>query len=172
MLYESFWADADDDDKFIYKIPRFSYVEPKDYSKKIFACHDLFNSVALFLMRNFDGAIKLKFPQSFYGDVDISPRGFAYFIRVLLAEVYGNYLVQAEFTASDEEIAFSLEVPKNLKCLSELKAIAEKSGFSFESEDGKITIRTKCVENYVLYVYAHDNLKFINYLMEVFLTQK
>lgn len=156
--------------KYVHRIPREDCAEPKDYFKQSFSCYDFFNSVYKFLMGNFEGAITIDFPKSFKGAVNVSPRGFAYFIRVLLTEIFGNALVRGEFNIYDGEVVFSLKVPITLKCLPELKSIAQKSGFSFEAEEGSITLRTKCIEDTMLYVYAQDKLSFINYLYEVFLT--
>lgn len=160
---------AEECEKYVYRIPRDAYVEPKDYSKQRFSCYDFFRSVYQFVTRNFEGAITLDFPESFDGTVNISPRGFAYFLRVLLAEVFGNALVRTRFNVSDNVVSFTLSVPEDLKCISTLKAIAEKSGFSFEAENGKIILSTESLYDATLYVYAHDILKFIGYLYEVFL---
>lgn len=160
---------AEECEKYIYRIPRDAYVEPKDYSKQRFSCYDFFKSVYQFVTRNFEGAITLDFPERFDGTVNISPRGFAYFIRVLLAEVFGNALVKTHFTVSDNEISFTLSVPEDLKCISTLRSVAERSGFLFEAEKGKIILRTESLYDATLYVYAHDILRFINYLYEVFL---
>ena len=157
-------------EKFIFKIKRDSIPEPEDFSIRKFSCFDFFASVNSFIEHNFAGAIKIDFPESYRGFLHISPRGFAYFISLLLSEIYGKSLVTVDVSASDTEVILNISYKEKLKREKQITDVAERSGFSVTHGDNTIILRTPVKLTQEAFVYAGDVLELINYFYEVFLT--
>ena len=159
-------------EKFLFKVRRDFAPEPKDFSITKISCFDFFNSTNSFIERNFTGALHIEYPDIAKGYVQISPYGFAYFIRLLLSEIYGDGLTVARVFADDKELTVEINSPKPLKREKQLENVAARSGFSVSIENGKITLRTKLHISCEVFVYADDMMRFINYYYEVFLMQE
>ena len=158
-------------EKFVFKVLRDSIPEPSDFTAKKFSCLDFFHSTESFIEHNFAGAIRVDFPETCKGYINVSPLGFAYFIRVLLSDVYGTSVTIAHVTASDSELIMTVENASELKSYEKLADAARRSGFSVEKTDGNLIIRTPIKSTAEMFVYARDILLFINYYYEVFLMQ-
>ena len=156
-------------EKFVFKIKRDSVPEPEDYSTRKLSCLDFFMSTHNFIEHNFAGAIKIDFPETCPGFIHISPRGFAYFIFLLLSEVYGNSMVNANVTSSDDEIIITLRGIGNPKREKQLADTAERSGFSVTRDGESLILRTPVNLTQETFVYTGDALTLINYFYEVFL---
>lgn len=158
-------------EKFVFKIKRDIMHEPQDFSITKISCFDFFASTSNFIEHNFTGAIQINYPESSKGYVQISPYGFAYFIRLLLSEIYGDALTVASVFADDKELKIEISSPKPLKREKQLKNVAARSGFSVSIEKDQITLRTPIHISREVFVYADNMLKLINYYYEVFLMQ-
>ena len=156
-------------EKFVFKIKRDSIPEPEDFSLRRISCFDFFASVNSFIEHNFTGAIKMEFPDSYKGFVHISPRGFAYFVSLLLSEIYGNAMVNASITNAEGEIVITVATNANLKQKDRLIDIAERSGFSVTDDKKRLILKTPVKINQEAFVYAGDVLELRNYFYEVFL---
>lgn len=159
-------------EKFVFKIKRYSIPEPQDFSIRKISCLDFFNSTSAFIENNFAGAIKIDFPESYKGFIHISPRGFAYFIFLLLSEIYGKSMVNVKIAASDSEITLKIDSQIKIEHKSQLIDTAVRSGFSVTEEENSLTLKTSLKLTQETFVYATDNLELINYYYEVFLSQK
>ena len=111
----------------------------------------------------------MDFPEAAHGCVVISPRGFAYFIRVLLSEIYGSRLVTARVYSEKGEVTMAINKAGGLRSKEKLKSIAERSGFSFLEDGDTLILRTPLRAMGEMFVYAKDNFRLINYFYEVFL---
>ena len=158
-------------EKFVFKVKRDYAPEPQDFSIMKISCFDFFNSTNSFIEHNFTGAIRVDFPETAKGYVQISPYGFAYFIRLLLSEIYGDALTVVRIFADDKELKVEICSPKPLKREKQLENVAIRSGFSVSIENSKITLRTQMHISGEVFVYADDILRLINYYYEVFLMQ-
>ncbi len=158
-------------EKFVFKVRRDYAPEPKDFSTRQISCLDFFNSTSRFIEHNFTGAIQIHYPDKAWGYIRISPYGFAYFIRLLLSEIYGTELAVAEIFAENEELKIEITAKKPLKREKQLETVALRSGFSVLMENGKITLKTPMRINGEVFVYANDMLQLISYYYEVFLMQ-
>ena len=158
-------------EKFVFKVKRDYAPEPQDFSIMKMSCLDFFNSTINFIEHNFKGAIHVEYPETANGYVQISPYGFAYFIRLLLSEIYGDALTVARIFADEKELKVEIIAPKPLKREKQLENVAARSGFSVSIENGKITLRTQMHISSEVFVYANDILRLINYYYEVFLMQ-
>ena len=156
-------------EKFVFKVKRDFQPEPDDFSIKRFSCYDFFASTQRFIEHNFEGAIKIEFPERFTGFVNIAPKGFTYFIRVLLSEIYGDSLAQAKIYVSERDVTVSISKVGGLRSYSKLENIAVRSGFSFERDGDTLILKTPLRINQELFIYANDILKLLNYFYEVFL---
>ena len=155
--------------KFVFKVRRDSQPEPSDFAPLPFSCLDFFSSLQSFIEHNFEGAITVDFPEAAHGCVVISPRGFAFFIRVLLSEIYGSRLVTARVYSEKGEITMVISKAGGLRSKEKLKSIAERSGFSFLEDGDTLILRTPLRAMGEMFLYAKDNFRLINYFYEVFL---
>lgn len=158
-------------EKFVFKVRRDYVPEPEDFSIRKFSCLDFFASTQSFIEHNFQGAIRIDFPETCKGFIHISPRGFAYFIRLLLSEIYGDSMAIAKVTATENEIKITVGKPGGLKSFERLADAAVRSGFSISEEDDTLILRTPIKITQEMFVYANGILELINYYYEVFLMQ-
>ena len=153
----------------IYHAKRSSIKEPADFSIRSFSCYDFLESTRLLIDENFSGAIELVFPEHCKGAISISPRGFAYFVRLLLSEIYGNSLAYAKIEYTEKEICVFVTKEDGLSCIDKLADAAARSGFSVTHDSKSITLRCEADQTSDLAVFAHGALVFINYYLETLL---
>lgn len=156
-------------EKFVFKIKRDSIPEPTDFSQRKISCFDFFASTNSFIEHNFKGAIRIELPERYKGFVYISPRGFAYFISLLLSEIYGEAMIDVNVKADNERITMTVSTKAVLKHKKTLIDVAERSGFSVLDEGNRFILTTAVKINQEAFVYADDMLELINYFYEVFL---
>lgn len=156
-------------ENFVFKIKRDTIPEPEDFSLRKFSCFDFFTSTNSFIEHNFRGAVNIDFPETCKGFVHISPRGFAYFISILLSEIYGNSMVNAQVTSSDTDVIITIKGVAAQKRIRQLENIAERSGFSVIKSGNDLILKTPVSITQEMFVYARDILELINYFYEVFL---
>jgi hypothetical protein len=155
--------------EFVYKIQRTPPSEPADFSIKKFSCYDFLESTRRFIETNFTGAITVSFPGECYGYVCIAPRGFAYFIRLLLAEIYGNSLARATIEYGEGVINVKISSDSHLCNTERLLDVAKRSGFECCFYEGELILSAPVDDSANLSLLAFNSLSFINYYLEVFL---
>ena len=159
-------------EKFVFKIKRNYAPEPKDFSITKISCFDFVASTESFIEHNFAGAIRVNYPEIINGYVQISAYGFAYFIRLLLSEIYGDSFTVATVFTDDKELKIKINTPSPLRRINQLQDVAMRSGFSVTYENGELILGTPINISREVFVYADDVLKLINYYYEVFLMQE
>ena len=155
---------------FVFKIKRDSIPEPEDFSMRKLSVFDFFTSIHSFISHNFAGAIKINFPERYKGFIHISPRGFAYFISLLLSDIYGNSMVNVDVLSDDEKIIMHIDGIGALKRKNRLFDIAVRSGFSVTEENDRLILSAPVKITQESFVYADNMLELINYFYEVFLS--
>ena len=156
-------------EKFVFKGKRDFTPEPEDFSIRKFSCHDFFVSTKNFIDRNFAGAMSFDFSEGCKGFVHISPRGFAYFIRLLLSEIYGRSMAVVKVSLSDDKIILTVSGVSVLKSEEKLIDAALRSGFSCSRSGDILTLTTPLKITQEMFVYANEILELINYYYEIFL---
>ena len=141
-------------------------------SFKEISCSDFFLSTKKFISDNFEGAMKIDFSETENGFINVSPRGFAFFIKLLLSEIHGNSMIYASMDNEDGRVCLRIEQKGGLAISKRLEDVAERSGFSVFRDRDSITLFTKINSPSVFTIHAKDSLTFIFYYYEVFLMQK
>ena len=157
-------------ERFLYKIKRNSISEPEDLSIRRFSCLDFFTSVKTFIEKNFSGAIDIDFPTPCHGYVNVSARGFSYFVYLLLSNAYGRSMVKTKLSATESEVIVTIENLSELGDTSHLLSVAKRSGFSVYLSEDSVILKTTRKITQEAFVYAENTLELINYLYEVFLS--
>lgn len=157
-------------EKFVYKIRRDSLTEPEDFSLSRVPCGDFFRSTEKFIEDNFTGAIRVSIPENISGNIRIAPKGFAFFVKLLLCQVYGRSVINAHLNFSEDEVTFKVEKVDGLMVVDRLTDVALRSGFSVSENEKFITLSTPVLISDTLSIYAKTTLVYINCYYSVFLT--
>ena len=156
-------------EKYVYKVKR-------DYSKTVdsftintFSCYDFLESTRMFIDKNFRGAIEFSYPDTVFGNIKISPNGFAFFIRLLMFEWHDDKLVSAKIEFSDNKITVTVSKPGGFSIEERLLKIAQDSGFFASVQNGVITLTVSVLKSADMKLYAKDRLRFLFYYYEAFM---
>lgn len=156
----------------ILKVKRGAFTEPEDFTVSDFLCNDFFLSVGSFIDHNFTGAIKIDFPKKRDGYIKVSPYGFAYFLKMLLSEIYGNAMIKTNIEKDDEFIFITISGCELVKNREKLLDAAKRSGFIVcDSSEDTFLLKTKIYPESQFTAYAATSLVLINYLYESFLCE-
>lgn len=144
---------------------------PTDFSIRKISCFDLFTSTDSFTEYNFESYLDIEFPENLSGYVNISPRGFAAFLRLIFSEIYDRRVEPIRLFATDKSVVLS--IPKGIKLtnLKQLTELAERSGFSVSDGDDAITLRTPMTVTQEFFVFSRESLELINYYYEAFMQE-
>ncbi len=156
-------------EKYVYKIKRDYSKTIDDFTISTFSCYDFLESTRTFIERNFEGAIELSYPERAFGSISISPKGFAFFIRLVMFEWHDDKLIRIKIEYSENKITVTVEKPGGIKIEDRLLNIARNSGFSASAEDGIITLTVSVWESAEIKLYAKDRLYFLFYYYEAFM---
>ena len=147
-----------------------SISSPADYTVITVSSVDFAKSTERFMNDLFGGAFLLSVDRrAACGYIDIAPRGFAYFMKLLLFSLQGNACAHTEIHCSDKEVRISVEYGDCEIPLANLITTAEASGFLVtESSVGRLVITTAVTRARYLAVYNPTPDLFAKYLFEVF----
>ena len=159
------------EDSFLIKRKRNKILIPADFSIRKLSCFDFFTSTESFTEYNFENTLDIEFPENLSGYVNISPRGFAAFLRLLLSETYGKAVKAAKIYTTDKEIVIS--IPKDIAFtdLNKLTSLAERSGFSSSEREDALTFSTPMTMTQEFFIFANEGLELINYYYEAFMQE-
>lgn len=147
------------------------YVVPKNYVIRQFGTKEFVSQVKKFLLENFEGAYDSEGRCDAFRYIYISPEGFAYFLRTVLKEIYGNELLLISISLEYDKLYFDLKF--DTERLSEegrkiLAFSAEKSGFEYVIEKDRIRVKIKVHPPEALEVRAGKEQLIYNALMDIF----
>ena len=143
--------------------------EPLDYKRIKLSAADFAFSIHEFILENFRGAIKVLADGMPYGSVYISPEGAAYFIKLLLIEVYGEHTLRATVSCSQTAIDVIISCYDKPLNTDYMIKVAEKSGFSLvKDEGGDIILRAQVIPEKFPVFYANTQLSFKDVLHRMF----
>ena len=123
-----------------------------------------------FLNEHFRGAIEMHISGEPFGSISVCPSGIAYFIKLILVEVYGNSLVKASFTSTQRRFTIEIQHELGERDMSYIMKVARMSGFDEEVyESGRIVISTRVFPDKRPAFYNHTDKYFKNLIAYVFM---
>lgn len=116
---------------------RISDKEPTEYKKSTLSVADFTYSLSTFIHEHFRGAIELSTDGLPFGSLSVCADGLAYFIRLLLTEIYGKYKVRAFIHCSQSTVELKIFHSERSVDFEYMIKVAEMSGFRLaENGDG------------------------------------
>ena len=152
-----------------YRFRRMSDTAPNEFKLERIAVADLTTAIGDFVLENFRGAMTVEKPPIDSGYITVCPRGFAYFLKLLLNEIYGEGMLRARIVTENGRVEVIIELPDAQKRIDAILSVATASGFSVERpKDGEIILYANTAKDKSLSIYAVDFVKFKRYLNEIF----
>ena len=152
-----------------HRFRRISETAPDEFKLERIAVSDFTAAVKDFVFENFRGAMTVEKPPVDSGYITVSPRGFAYFLKLLLNEIYGEGMLRAKIVTENGRIEVIIELPNIGVKTDELLSCAVNSGFSVERADNReIVLFANTAKDKAMSIYAIDFAKFKRYLNEIF----
>lgn len=157
----------DKPEKIIYKMTRNG---PDEFKAEDIHLSALTKSLFDFLYEHFRGSIQMHFSGEPFGSIHICPSGLAYFIKLILIEVYGNSLVKASFDSTQRRFTIEIQHELGERDLSYIMKVARMSGFDEEVyESGRIVISTRVFPDRRPSFYSHTDNYLTNLIAYVFM---
>ena len=148
---------------------RISDKEPTEYKKTKLSVADFTYSLSTFIYEHFRGAIDLSTNGLPFGSVNVSPDGLAYFIRLLLAEVYGKYKLRSTIHCSQSYVEVKIFHSESSIDLEYMIKVARMSGFHVvENTDGYTLLITDVIPEKRPVFYAISRFIFKKCLYNMF----
>ncbi len=148
---------------------RISDREPTEYKKTRLSVADFTYSLSTFIYEHFRGAIDLITDGLPFGAVNVSADGLAYFIRLLLTEIYGKYKVMASIHCSQTSIQLQIFHRERSLNFDYMIKVAEMSGFRVvENTDGCTLLTTEVIPEKRPVFYAISRFIFKKCLYNMF----
>ena len=148
---------------------RTSRTVPSEFTLERISVSDLTTAISEFVFENFRGAMTVEKPPLESGYVTVSLHGFAYFLKLLLREIYGDGVLRAKIVTRNGRVEVIINLPCAEKSIDALLSVAVRSGFAVESSgECEIRLFTNTAKDKALSIYAVDFTKFKRYLNEIF----
>lgn len=143
--------------------------EPTDYKKVNLSVADFTYSLSTFTYEHFRGAFDLVTDGLPFGSVNVSLDGLAYFIKLLLTEIYGKYKLRASIRCSQSSIQLQLIHSEKSLNFEYMIKVAEMSGFRVaENSDGFTLLVTDVIPEKRPVFYAISRFIFKKSLYSMF----
>ena len=148
----------------------FTTTAPTDYSIKQVGTQEFARSTERFLNESFRGAIELTVEQNAFGYVEISVRGFAYLVKLVLSKIYGKRVLRASLTFNRSNVVFSIDFGESAEeCdLTDTIYAAQRCGLASERVANKLIFCASVKPNTVISLYARDEIYSLALYNEVF----
>lgn len=148
----------------------FTTTVPTDYSIKQVGTREFARSTERFLNECFRGAIELTVDCDAFGYVEISVRGFAYLVKLVLSKIYGNRVLSASLSFTKSQLIFSINFGESCEeyDLSDTILAGEKCGLTSVRESNKLIFYAPVKPNTLISLYAHDEIYSLALYNEVF----
>ncbi len=148
---------------------RISETAPDELKLERIAVSDFTTAIRDFVYENFRGAMTVEKPPVDSGYITVSPAGFAYFLKLLLNEIYGDGMLRAKIVTENSRVEVIIELPNVTVNTDSLLSAAVHSGFSVErADDREILLFTEIARDKAMSIYAIDFTNFKRYLNEIF----
>ena len=148
----------------------FTTTAPTDYSIKQIGTQDFARSTKHFLDECFRGAISLDIDSEAFGYVEISVRGFAYLIKLILSKIYGKSVLTATLSFTKKRVIFSIDFGVSAdECdLCDTAAVGERCGLISEIEGSVLNFYANIKPSTLISLYARDSMSALAVYNEVF----
>ena len=148
----------------------FTTTQPTDYTIKQIKTHEFAQSTERFLTECFRGAIDITVAQDAFGYVEISMRGFAYLVKLILSKIYGKRVLTASLSFTKERVKFSIDFDDGAEedDLADVLLAADKCGLTSEKIGNRLNFYASVKQSKVISLYARDGIYTLSVYNEVF----
>jgi len=158
-----------------YEKYRITDAKPIDIAKRPLLAKDFADSVTDFLTENFRGLCRVRhnIPDVLLY-IHVSEDMAAYFIKLMLAYVNGERMLDINITNIDEDLVMTItsdgDLPYDFTDANHLIRIAKNAGFDIIINDERLVLKAHLTLSAALRVYATSRLTMRGKLNEIFYT--
>ncbi|MBQ8689865.1 MAG: hypothetical protein IJ515_05845 [Clostridia bacterium] len=152
------------------KIPRVIDTSPSECRIVTFSSLEFTSAVEKFINSNFRGLIDLEITNNAMGYIDVSARGFAHFLKMLLTEINAKAEISAKIKCSPDLVEIKVDCGDISVDFSQMIKIAEQSGFKLKKNPSGtiIELYTPIRTSSYMCIYSSGPMHIMNALIEVF----
>ena len=150
-------------------IRRFSDSTPDNIVIKTLPAQEVLLGTRRFINENLRGLVEFKAKEAAHGFINVSVRGLAYMLRVMLEQIYAREILTVKIIASYDSLKITFTGAEGLYNSKTAMKLAENAGFPITKiEDGVLIIETPTRLTKELTVYANTNRRVTREFYEVF----